>query len=280
MGEDTTTQTTAIEKPSFGISQYGTKELTARIKEEAKMRKLITGFINEYMIDGVDYGRIHFSKTCANAYNPELCKINGHFSKPTLFKPGAEKFTSLFHLRAEYAKDTDSWEMAGSPNGLFCYVCRLIDPYGNLAGEGRGSCTVESKKGDENTAMKIAEKRAKIDAVLSTGALSDFFTQDTKSDEEVKKSDTTVGTTAPRVTPARVDQIDLIKLLSPQLGYSEQTMLKFVEMRFKKKTLAELSTTQAYEIIKSLTARIDKKNELTDQDLQNIDNMNSKSEEK
>jgi len=47
-----------------------------------------------------------------------------------------------------------------------------------LAGEGRGAADITEKQGSANTAIKIAEKRAKLDAVLATGGLSDFFSQD------------------------------------------------------------------------------------------------------
>ncbi len=171
---------TAIVKQESGLpmNQYGVKELTVRIHDETKMRALLTKFITNHMKDGVDFGRIHISKNCQDKWNCKYEKNPGHFSKPSLFKPGAEKVSSLFHLRAAYAKDLETWEMAGSIPGLFCYKCELIDGSGAVAGEGRGSCSAAEKQGNQNNAIKIAEKRAKVDAVLSTGALSDFFTQD------------------------------------------------------------------------------------------------------
>lgn len=138
--------------------------LEAVMKGEAEKRALITKYISVHMKSGTDYGTIKFG-------NKE--------SKPSLFKPGSEKFLSLFKLTAQFEKDTDTWEMAGSEAGVFSYKCRLLDSKKRLVGEGRGVSKLSEKQGwTINNAVKIAEKRAQIDAVLRTGALSDFFTQD------------------------------------------------------------------------------------------------------
>jgi hypothetical protein len=175
--------TTPIE---HNISLISAIELKARIAAETKKRKLIKEFIAKHLKEGVDYGRIHISKNCQNPHN---CKNKNHYSRDILFKPGAEKFTSLFKLRAEFQRDNETFEMAGSPTGLFCYICRLYSPNNILIGEGRGACSVNEKNGSINTAIKIAEKRAKLDAILSTGALSDFFTQDEDVIEELEKEE-------------------------------------------------------------------------------------------
>ncbi len=159
------------------------KEMKMQMAEETKKRKLIVDFIAEHMKRGIDFGPIHVVKDCPNKYD---CGNNYHFSKDVLFKPGAEKFSSLFKLRPEYSKDTDTWEMLGSTPGVVCYICRFYTTSGALVGEGRGASSV-GEKGNPNTAVKIAQKRAKIDAVLSTGALSDFFTQDLEEDEDGPK---------------------------------------------------------------------------------------------
>jgi hypothetical protein len=194
----------AIVKQESGLpmNQYGVKELTARIHDETKMRALLTKFITNHMKDGVDFGRIHISRICADKWNCKYEKNPGHFSKPSLFKPGAEKVSSLFHLRAAYAKDLETWEMAGSIPGLFCYKCELIDGSGAVAGEGRGSCSAAEKQGNQNNAIKIAEKRAKVDAVLSTGALSDFFTQDLE-DMNITDDTPIYHTVSKPTTPAK-----------------------------------------------------------------------------
>lgn len=146
-----------------------TKDLQDRIQEETEQRKLITQFISDHMKPGVDYGTIKIKTRDGREVE----------SKPSLFKPGSEKFVSLFHFRPQFERDDDTWEMSGKTPGLFCYKCTLVTHNGAIVGEGRGSANVGEKQGwTVNNAVKIAEKRAQIDAVLRTGGLSDFFTQD------------------------------------------------------------------------------------------------------
>ncbi len=103
--------------------------------------------------------------------------------KPTLLKPGGEKILMLLGLRSEFeiVDSTRDFE-----NGFFQYQvkCKLYKDY-TLITEGLGSCnTKESKfkKQDpftiDNTILKMAKKRALIDATLLVSSLSDIFTQD------------------------------------------------------------------------------------------------------
>jgi len=164
-----------LEAPADVISLLTPEAMQTQMIVETQKRKIINEFIKHHMVEKIDYGKIHIGKDCPNKYN---CKNAYHFSKDTLFKAGAEKFCSLFRLRAEFEKDDQTWEMMGRKNGLICLVCRLYTPSGVLAGEGRGAADITEKQGSANTAIKIAEKRAKLDAVLATGGLSDFFSQD------------------------------------------------------------------------------------------------------
>jgi hypothetical protein len=145
-------------------------QLKAQMKRDQDVRKVIDEYIKANMVKGKDYGSIK-SKT----------KSGTEFeSKPSLLKPGAEKFCSLFKVRATFRKDDETCEMLGNTPGLVAYVCELVDTKGRVIGEGRGVHKVELTAGDFeiNKAVKIAQKRAQVDAVLRTGCLSDFFTQD------------------------------------------------------------------------------------------------------
>src|SRR3989338_5798182 len=134
------------------------------LEREEETRKLIKGYISKNLKKGTDYYEL---------------QIGGRTSKPSLSKPGAEKFMSLFHLRAEFERDNDTWEMMGKKDGVLCYVCKLYTKSGQLVGEGRGARDVH-KDGDINKTIKMAQKSANIDAVLRVGALSEMFTQDLK----------------------------------------------------------------------------------------------------
>ena len=106
-------------------------------------------------------------------------------SKPTLLKPGAEKILMLMGLTSEFDV-TDSTR--DFKDGFFQYQvkCRLYKN-GVLITEGLGACnTKESKyiKRDacsiDNNILKMAKKRALVDATLLVASLSDLFTQDTE----------------------------------------------------------------------------------------------------
>lgn len=142
---------------------------SASLEKEAETRKLINDYISNNLKEGTDFYKL---------------TIGGKESKPSLSKPGSEKFMSLFHLRAEFEKDEDTWNMAGQKVGLFCYICKLYTKVGQLVGEGRGARDVQKDGGDVNKAIKMAQKSAQIDAILRTGALSDLFTQDLEDMKE------------------------------------------------------------------------------------------------
>lgn len=105
--------------------------------------------------------------------------------KPTLLKPGAEKIlmllgvTSMYEL-IERVQDYDK--------GFFAYTVKcILSKDGIIITEGLGHCNSRerkfmSQKVDPytiaNTCLKMAKKRAQVDAVLTIASLSDVFTQD------------------------------------------------------------------------------------------------------
>jgi hypothetical protein len=103
--------------------------------------------------------------------------------KPTLLKPGAEKILMLLGLRSEFdiVDSTRDFE-----KGFFEYQirCRLL--HGDIIiTEGLGTANTRETKYRkldpftlDNTVLKMAKKRALVDAALLVGSLSDIFTQD------------------------------------------------------------------------------------------------------
>lgn len=123
--------------------------------------------------------------------------IKGCGDKPTLLQPGAEKIAYMFKLVPSYKVDR---EHLGNGHREYTVECTLTSrDTGEVMGFGVGECsTMESKYryrwegyGRErrrvenpdiadvwNTCLKMAKKRAFVDAVKSTTAASDVFTQD------------------------------------------------------------------------------------------------------
>ena len=103
--------------------------------------------------------------------------------KPTLLKPGAEKILMMMGLRSEFeiVDSTRDFE-----KGFFQYQvrCRLLK--GDMViTEGLGACNTRERKylkmdpfTMDNTVLKMAKKRALVDATLLVASLSDVFTQD------------------------------------------------------------------------------------------------------
>lgn len=123
--------------------------------------------------------------------------IPGTKGKPTLLKAGAEKLSHTFRLVPEYRIQTVDHE---GGHREYIVTCRLIHATsGTFQGEGVGSCSTMEKKyryrsewknnvkttvenpdlaDTYNTVLKMAKKRAHVDAILTATAASDIFTQD------------------------------------------------------------------------------------------------------
>jgi hypothetical protein len=103
--------------------------------------------------------------------------------KPTLLKPGAEKILMMMGLRSEFeiVDSTRDFE-----KGFFQYQVRCKLYRGDmLITEGLGACNTKERKYIkqdpytlDNTVLKMAKKRALVDATLLVASLSDIFTQD------------------------------------------------------------------------------------------------------
>ena len=123
--------------------------------------------------------------------------VPGTKGKPSLFLPGAEKIAFMFKLMATYKVERTDFNGGHREYQVECTLASTNT--GEVVGSGMGSCsTLESKyryrnkwvNGQKtreenpdiadtwNTVLKMAKKRAFVDAVKSTTAASDIFTQD------------------------------------------------------------------------------------------------------
>lgn len=159
------------------------------LERQRKNRELLKEYISEQLVEGTDYGKIHIFKDCPNHKTPHLQKDcpSFHFSKNCMFKPGAEKFCDLLNLLPTFEPDTETIAMLPDEikkQGIIALKCILYSKInGKKISEGRGACSLPEKSNNVNISTKIAEKRAKVDAVLGLG-LSDTFTQDLEDMEE------------------------------------------------------------------------------------------------
>lgn len=109
--------------------------------------------------------------------------------KPTLLKPGAEKIQMLFGVTSEYEEIE---RIQDYDKGFFAYTIRCtLSQNGTKITEGMGHCNTKEKKYVKqdpftlaNTCLKMAKKRAQIDATLTIASLSEVFTQDIEDMQE------------------------------------------------------------------------------------------------
>lgn len=151
---------------------------------EAERITVMQKFVASKMHDGTHFGTIPGSK------------------KPSLWKPGAEVMCGIYrygarykiHVTEDYAAtkhysiERYNKTVEGDCRGFYevRVSCTLYHTAsGTEVGEGVGSCNNWEKKyvtSDlfdlKNTVLKMAKKRAYVDATLSACRLSDFFTQD------------------------------------------------------------------------------------------------------
>ena len=211
---------------------------------EAKERVImLEKFVKEMMIPNVDYG------------------IIPRCNKPSLLKPGAEKLCDIFGFskQIEILNRIEDWD-----KGLFHYEIKAIlvnKRTGLIEAEGIGCCNsmeTKYKKQDSyniiNTLLKMAKKRALIDAVLSATRSSGLFTQDIE-DMEVTQYDPTIVEkpkvkpqvqSAKKATKKQLEEIySIIKSNKISVDFAKKIMIE----KYKINESNQLTSIQADEFI-------------------------------
>lgn len=149
----------------------------AGLERRGKNRDALMDWIRKALVEGTDWGRIHVVKkdTCPDG---KYCANPYHFSKPSLWKAGAEKIAGMMGLRSTWPNLEAELDRLRSGANLILLKCELLDMGGNTVSEGIGGRSLEADYNDVNKALKMAKKSSLIDAVLNAGGLSEVFTQD------------------------------------------------------------------------------------------------------
>ena len=169
--------------------------------------KIVTQETNSMMIiEGLKLDRLADSMNKINQFQQVIQSqlVEGHdygqafygSSKPSLLKPGAEKILMLLGLSSEYEiiEKIQDYE-----EGFFSYTIRcILTKNGQVITEGLGHCNSKEKKYESdkqdkymlgNTCLKMAKKRAQVDAALTVGSLSNIFTQDLEDMADFNQSE-------------------------------------------------------------------------------------------
>ena len=165
-----TPRSMAVTSPlDLPVTQF--REGLARRKEN---RQSLLEWIRSALVEGTDYGRI---------------QIKGRMSKPSLFKPGAEKICGMLGVTVMFPTipEYEARAISGQSIESIILRCEICDGSGRIVGHGLGARSVSQDNGDLNKALKMAEKSAQIDATLRMAGLSELFTQDL---EDIRSLDT------------------------------------------------------------------------------------------
>lgn len=224
------------------VTASGARGLT--VEEAKSFDDEMNRFIDTVLIAGVDYGII------------PNCK------KPTLLKSGAEKILNYLGLiaRTEISNRVEDYNI-----GFFSYEAKvyLIDYNGVVKGEGIGITNTREGKyaktngyAVQNTVLKMAKKRALVDAALNVGNLSARFTQDIedtniepeptggKNPEELKQAG------KPKADkPVTQKQLKYLETLMNQHNTSAEALNKYCKTNFEVDDYRKITGVQASMLI-------------------------------
>lgn len=147
-------------------------------------RQALMEWIRGALVDGIDFGRIHSMGKSRCPYAAQgrarACPDPRHWSKPSLFKPGAEKICGMLGVTVHYPslKDYEQAALGGVDLHAVILRCELRDAGGRVMADGVGARSLQQDNGDLNKALKMASKSAHVDATLRMAWLSEVFTQD------------------------------------------------------------------------------------------------------
>ncbi|MBC8386590.1 MAG: hypothetical protein H8E13_00860 [Actinobacteria bacterium] len=153
------------DKLPVATDRIDSETIIHNIEAQDKIIEKLVEYMKHHLVEGQDYGTI-----------PGV-------SKPSLWKSGAEKINFIFNLvpkfeilKAKEYEEEYSYKIS----------CNLVNRNsGRFMGSGLGFCSSREKKYRSsdpvdiaNTIIKMADKRAYIDATLKSTMASFLFTQD------------------------------------------------------------------------------------------------------
>lgn len=222
--------------------------------EEAKnIDDEMNRFIDAVLVPNIDYG------------------IIPHCNKPTLLKPGAEKIMNYLSLIARTVVEN---RVEDYENGFFSYEVKvsLLDYNGIIRGEGIGITNSKENKyakqngySVQNVVLKMAKKRALVDAVLNVGSLSARFTQDIEDmniETQQVRNSTIPTNNSGNVTvsksstdkPATAKQIAYLERLMQEAGSSAESLDRYCQKNYGVDSYRNVSSYQISELIEKFIA--------------------------
>jgi len=186
---------TQPEKTELAVISANPLDLPATTFQEGLDRRrtnraALMAWVRDALVEGSDYGKIHVvhKSKCQAGRN---CKNPAHFSKASLFKPGAEKICGMLGVTVRYPtlQDYEKAALTGAQLSQIIIRCEIIDASGRVVADGVGARIIAQDNGDINKALKMAEKSAHIDATLRMAGLSEVFTQDLEDMQQRREAE-------------------------------------------------------------------------------------------
>ena len=166
-------------------------------------KALATAKGSNYIVSPFNDGKTLELKRGKDFGVPEIQQKDGSkkkaFKQPILYKAGAEKIALGYGLLQHY-EPISAIEVTDPENPLFYYMFRcdlvkLVNGKEYVITSGFASAN-SNEKGNgfnsawdsANSAVKMAKKRALVDAAISIGGLSDIFSQDMENEDFMSAS--------------------------------------------------------------------------------------------
>ena len=193
-----------------------TEAFKAGLDRRAANRAALVRWVRESLVEGSDFGKLHVvgKDKCRDGAR---CKNPAHFSKPSLFKPGAEKICGMLGVTARFPTlpEYEAAAVSGVDLQNIILRCELIDGIGRVVATGVGARSLKQDWGDLNKSLKMCEKSAFIDGTLRMAGLSEIFTQDIEDmkliqdlgqDQAPKPSPPPQPAPQPRPAPSKISK--------------------------------------------------------------------------
>ncbi len=152
---------------------------TNTMNRREQNRKELLRWIKDNLKPDIDYGRVHLDEHCrfARAGSSHLCSEFSHWSRPMLFKAGAERIAGVLGLTAHFP-NLSNYELACVHRQEVQSVilkCELRTSNGTVVAHGAGARHVRQDNWKLNTSIKMAVKSALVDAIIRVAGLSGVF---------------------------------------------------------------------------------------------------------
>ena len=163
---------------------YPVERFSEALERREDNRKALLKWIQSNLQAGIDFGQIHVmgKDKCRLAKDGRAheCIEPRHWSKPSLWKPGAEKICGMLGLipRFPNLNEYEHAVLRGEEITVIILKCELHTGTGFIAAEGSGARRITQDNEDINKSLKMAEKSSHINATLRVAGLSELFTQD------------------------------------------------------------------------------------------------------